>query len=370
MSFPERKAAPAAAALLLCFSAGLWCASYAQEGRTYEVSGVVVDKETGKTVPGVNVYLAGTTIGDSSDEEGEFTITGIPPGVYELVISHITYGNFSRVIDTDSLQSHYRLEVEPETRELGEIVVSSNPEEWRGNYQEFLEGFLGPSDFAKETEILNEEVLQFSFDPDSLLLEAHAQEVLRVENRALGYRIDYNLRHFSRRYRSGQIFVAGKAFFREMEPENAGQRKKWRGNRRKAYFGSFQHFVDALLQGNPAREGFFVRRERVRDGRREIESSLVPTDSIVTRKEEEILLHFPHRLNVKYMDEKEDPEYLRWTHEWNEREPSFQESFLMLTEDTLRVDRSGYVYDPLTAIKGLYWSYEKIPYLLPLGTSF
>ena len=56
-----------------------------------QIKGKVVDAKTGETIPGANVYLEGTTIGGITDFDGNFNITNIPPGVYNVKCSFISY---------------------------------------------------------------------------------------------------------------------------------------------------------------------------------------------------------------------------------------------------------------------------------------
>lgn len=60
---------------------------YSQVGN---ISGSVFDKKTGESIPGVTIYLEGTTIGCMSDLDGKFNITA-PEGIYKLRISFISY---------------------------------------------------------------------------------------------------------------------------------------------------------------------------------------------------------------------------------------------------------------------------------------
>ncbi|MGP8323129.1 MAG: TonB-dependent receptor [Methanosarcinaceae archaeon] len=62
-----------------------------QAGTTGKIAGEVIDKETGEGLPGVNVYLEGTTLGASTDLEGYYVILNVPPGTYEIVAVNIGY---------------------------------------------------------------------------------------------------------------------------------------------------------------------------------------------------------------------------------------------------------------------------------------
>ena len=55
------------------------------------VRGRVTDIATKEPLPGVSVLIAGTTTGTSSGGGGEFSITGLKPGTYKVVLSYIGY---------------------------------------------------------------------------------------------------------------------------------------------------------------------------------------------------------------------------------------------------------------------------------------
>ena len=70
--------------LIMIFSSAL----YAQGGK---ISGRIVEKSTGESMPGVNIILMETDMGAASDFNGEYFILNIPPGTYELRASTIGY---------------------------------------------------------------------------------------------------------------------------------------------------------------------------------------------------------------------------------------------------------------------------------------
>ncbi len=70
---------------LLCFST----LTFAQGSGI--VSGRVIDAETGDYLPGSNLMLVGTTIGASSDREGNYRIVNAPPGTYTLKVRYMGY---------------------------------------------------------------------------------------------------------------------------------------------------------------------------------------------------------------------------------------------------------------------------------------
>lgn len=57
------------------------------------IQGTVHDQSTGESMVGVNVYLEGTTIGNSTDISGKFIIKDVNPGTYNVIASFISYSS-------------------------------------------------------------------------------------------------------------------------------------------------------------------------------------------------------------------------------------------------------------------------------------
>ncbi|MBI5463483.1 MAG: carboxypeptidase-like regulatory domain-containing protein, partial [Ignavibacteriales bacterium] len=60
-------------------------------GQTGKLVGKITDKKSREAVIGVSVLLQGTKLGASSDFEGEYIISNIPPGTYTLTVSSLGY---------------------------------------------------------------------------------------------------------------------------------------------------------------------------------------------------------------------------------------------------------------------------------------
>lgn len=65
------------------------------------ISGTVKD-QNGELIPGVNIILKGTTIGTSSDFDGNYEIKNIKEGVYTLVASSLGFDNFTKEVNFNS----------------------------------------------------------------------------------------------------------------------------------------------------------------------------------------------------------------------------------------------------------------------------
>jgi len=92
--------------------------------QTGTITGRVYDAETGEQMPGVSVYLEGTTQGDATDKEGRYKITGVDPGEYTLIAQFIGYKNEKKQISVSAdeiVKKDFR--IISETSELDELVV-------------------------------------------------------------------------------------------------------------------------------------------------------------------------------------------------------------------------------------------------------
>ncbi|MDZ4698086.1 MAG: TonB-dependent receptor [Rhodothermales bacterium] len=83
----------ALAALALCL--GLTTQAYAQTGR---ISGQVTDP-AGQPLPGVNVIVAGTTLGAATNSEGRFLLPSVPAGARVVEVSMVGFQRFQRAVD-------------------------------------------------------------------------------------------------------------------------------------------------------------------------------------------------------------------------------------------------------------------------------
>lgn len=225
------------------------------------VDGKVVDAETGKPLFFVNVFLANTTIGATTAGDGYFLVKNLPPGDYDLVAHHIGYELETRKIritGTDSLR--YDFELKPKVLRGEEIVVFAPKPKgwlWRQNLKRFTEEFIGDTRYARYCKILNPEVLNFQIDPDTRALIASSDQMLEIENRALGYHIDVVLQEYRSLQKTSlvesrlQYVVLPR--FEPIEPRSEKELEEWQKSRQFSYEGSLKHFLSSLV----ARSGDF-----------------------------------------------------------------------------------------------------------------
>lgn len=67
-----------------------------EPAKTGTIKGIVIDGETKSPLIGANVLILDTTMGASTDVDGNFTIHSVPVGDYTLRISYIGYEQLSK----------------------------------------------------------------------------------------------------------------------------------------------------------------------------------------------------------------------------------------------------------------------------------
>jgi len=100
------------------------CLVFASDGTTGKLSGRVFDKTSGEPLPGVNVIIEGTTLGASSDMNGNYFINNIPAGTYTVTASYIGYEKIQ--VENLKILPDYTTKQEfamVETTIEGEVVV-------------------------------------------------------------------------------------------------------------------------------------------------------------------------------------------------------------------------------------------------------
>jgi len=223
------------------------------------IKGHVVNAETGVPVPGSSVFISNTARGTVSSNDGSFYLDKIPESSQlQLVVSSIGYHTRVYNVNSNQLPMDIKAELLPKVDELDNVTVEAyEAETWDKWGKLFLENFLGYSINARYCRIMNTEDIRFRYYKKTNRLEAIADKPLIIENRALGYRIQYQMEQFEVKFKEKSSFFAGYTLFQEL---NTKTKNRWVNAREKAYFGSMKHFLQALYNNNLEEAGFQVRR--------------------------------------------------------------------------------------------------------------
>jgi hypothetical protein len=373
-----------------------------------KISGVVLDSLTREPLAFASVFLANTTFGAPTNDQGKFEISRVPNGTYDLVCSYVGYRLSKQSITLDGSPKQVTLELATVGNKLGEVVIKPEPNKPE-EYQQFSKLFLGGSQFSEQCSISNPDAIRVFFDEEDKVLRARAKEYLQVDNDALGYRLKYFGLEFSYDPEDGSVSYLGQPVFEEMKPKDEAQAKLWAANRLVAYKGSFMHFLRSVYRNRLRTEDFMAQQikiihnkrfgqtdslrqmllERHPDGsdltRAEKDSlslwsrsapvyavlnpTALPIDSIRRVEGKRVFLRFTGELQVAYFNEAPDPRYKKPMSPLGASRTPYpakrQVSRLRLQGREAEIQADGSVLNPLDVSVGEYWGFEKIGEFLP-----
>ena len=236
---------------LFCFIAG---------AQNNVLTGIIKDSANGKPLAGVSVFLNGTTKGTVSRNDGSFVLQGFPQGQYQLIISAIGYQTYVTEVSSHNLSSSLKITLHTAADELAAITIEPYLKDgWSKYGKTFLQCFIGTTDNASSCTIKNKNVLRFHFYLKSNKLTVTAIEPLLIENKALGYELEYRLERFVCDFANHIVSYYGYPLFRDMPTDDDFKKKKWELNRQLAYMGSMMHFMRSLYSHKVKEEGFLVK---------------------------------------------------------------------------------------------------------------
>lgn len=381
------------------------------------LKGRVMASDTHTPIGQANVYLSNTAIGTVTSDNGTFTITAFPSGRYELVVSFIGYETYTATVFSSKLPASLEVVLKPKVNELQEVVLlpyeKNGWEKW-GKF--FLENFIGTSENAKQCLLLNKDVVKFRFNRKQNTLQAFANATLLIDNKALGYRIKYDLTRFEYDFTQKMFFYEGYPFFEEMASSRKGLIRRRAKKREDAYYGSLMHFMRSLYRNKLLEDHFEVRRlikvsdaekKRVRDiyriavqrpmadGRMLISNAfngfppdsaayyhtvlqqpdklnilvnqVLPGDSIAYGADSVTAgFHFKDYLQVVYPLKKTPAEFFSYGQPGIVRDQPLTSEITLITGQPLYVLANGSYYEELNLLTSGYWAWwEKIGNLLP-----
>lgn len=381
----------------------------------YIIKGKVISDNTREPISGASIFVSNSSKGTTSHADGSFELQDVPPGKHQLIVSLI--GHTTMVIPYTNDDLPLQLEVKMKRKPVELASVTVEPDEangWQKWGKFFMESFIGTTANAGECKLKNPQALRFKHSRKNGTLTVLADEPLIIENKALGYELEYQLEEFNFDFRSRYLVFLGYPLFRDMN-DSGKTKAKWARNREKAYNGSLMHFMKSLYDNRVAEEGYQVRRlrkeqnvekKRVRNGIQErlkaqrasvgrqntidfgdsteyfnrilrqpdefdvVSSDLLTADSLMTSTpgNEEKTLFFDDYLLVIYTHEKEEKEYLMPDLSSPKKLLGHQQSTIFLiNQNPVNIDKRGNHSPILDLISFGYWAWsEKIANLLPI----
>jgi hypothetical protein len=328
----------------------------------YKVSGVVMDEKTQQPLAGASVFCQNTTIGTLTNSNGEFSIS-VPSGGYDIVVSYSGYETQSQRISrqTENIET-LKFVLKEKEKSMEEVSVVATTEVRNGleKYGAFFkEHFIGLTENSALCQIENPEVLRFFYSKKKNRLKIIADQDIIISNKALGYKIRYQLDSFIHEYGTTVTQFTGYPLFEEMQgtPEET---EKWKLKREEAYLGSLTHFLRSYYDKTLGAEGFKLE---FTDQAGKLRPLNDPYDKdFVLEENEEMELHPPSRLRVAYLNELPEKAYL--TKNKLSANNTIQISQLDF-KDAIVIEKNGYFYDQRDLLTIGYWGWEKLADFMP-----
>ena len=329
---------------------------------------MVKDKTTGAPVIFAHVYLANTTQGTTSEADGHFVLSRVPPGEFTLVCSMVGYEPFLyniQVMEGRSMEMN--IELSPSRQVLDEIELKGNEDrKWNRQFRIFERELLGDVPNAVRCEIMNPWVVDFETKKFEDFFSAHADQPLVIQNRILGYQITFLLRQFE--MTGGQLIYIGFPSFEALNVDDWDYVENFLRNREDTFKGSTRHFFYALIQDQLEEEGFKVyraTREYDADWPNRL-SEAVNAGYLRPLEDSEILIDPDWEGNFKiYTGDILEIHYTKRL--WG-RSPYTDAPFevsRITINDPLMVARHGYVFNPYSFIVYGYLAQERVANMLP-----
>jgi len=228
--------------LILFFLTNFFCSSQIISGN--------VQTENGKPVSEVNIYIDGSKIHTVSDAKGDFSVEIRNQKNSNLVFQKEGYET-NVVKITDVLGKKVKVLMN-RIQEIEEVVlIPYTSEAYQKYIQYFLNEFLGYD--QANVKIKNQKTLKFAYDRKNKILKVRAPNTLIIENKLLGYQIQYNLLSFEASFSNNTVSYTGTSYFKE-----TSQKTSTKAHRINAYHGSIMHFLRSIYYNQVSEEGFWA----------------------------------------------------------------------------------------------------------------
>jgi len=330
------------------------------------ITGTVTDS-IGAPIEQANVFIASSMVGTTTDSDGQYSLRGIPLGTLRLVVSRIGYEPSHVDIFLRNAETYIQdFEIAEKIYELGEVTVSSNNRRWQRQLERFTTIFIGESPNAKQTQITNPQVLDFSSRGGDF--RAQASEPLIIENRGLGYKLTYFLDEFIAEPNSWRW--DGEPLFETLMPSNPEESALWSARRDSAFYGSFRHFLLSIINDQVEAQGFKIYSRPgsnqgvfdPRGGASSQQNNRFPIKASDILKsgnsDDERILDFEGFVDIVYTHEVESNAFLRLQRRAGRAR--FQTSTIRLDRGPTVVDLKGDPLDPYgVTFYGGYFAYER-----------
>lgn len=341
------------------------CMSVFAANAQFSVSGKILDAESKEPLSGASVYCQNTTVGTTTNKQGEFSLQ-LKSGGYELIVSYTGYQTRQIQISHSDLNLA-DIELAREEKSMEEVIIKSDnalKDGWERYGDFFTDQFIGTTPNAQKTVFLNPEVLKFYLLKKSNKLRVLATEPLQIENSALGYNLRYQLDSFLFDYNTNISTYSGFCLYSEMDGPDSLKRV-WANAREKAYYGSKLHFIRSYYDSTLLEEGFTIDLLD-EDETNKFSRITNPYDTTYYGALDSTLqieIWYPRKFSVTYTKQKPELEYLKQFK--LPKNVATQISYIDI-RNSIAIKENGYYYNQNDWVNQGYWSWKNVADQLPL----
>lgn len=229
------------------------------------ITGKVIDSKTKQPIENAELFISGTTIGTTTNQEGEFSLKAVITPCH-LVVMHVSYE--SVVLATKPVKQ-ITIELPHLSHKINEISIKGKNMR-RRNLRLFYKYFMWNTT-NQQVKVLNDSVLKFKRDKNDF--HAYCTTPLLVENKYLAYDIKILIQDFhvcnkllstgkkvklNAASSTGVFKLIGYHYYREAKIKNQQKRKLILSNRRSHYYGSLRHFLTSLYHNSITQNGYSI----------------------------------------------------------------------------------------------------------------
>lgn len=207
-----------------------------------------VSNQDGKPLNGVSVYLDGTSIGTSTNEEGYFKITATTKFNTSLIVRFMGYEDV--LISNPYQAKFFDITMAVKENEIETVTIVDDGFSRKSKLEIFRKQFLGTTKAGKQCKILNEDALILHYDKNKNILTAKSYEPIQIENSYLGYKLEFEIYNFYIKFSTRSVAenaVVQSMFLGTSKYFDISTKQIQLKNRDKVYYGSSMHLFKTLV---------------------------------------------------------------------------------------------------------------------------
>ncbi len=336
------------------------------------IQGKVLSSKSNLPVISASVYLSNTSIGTSTNNEGDFILNVSNIYTGELIISSIGYQPMSyQLVKEDAGKTFYTFKLDVKENILKNVVILSDAAR-QSALSIFRDNFLGITAEGTHSRIENLSAVYFTSGKGENSIYAYADTPLIITNNLLGYKIYFELIEFGYNKDNGGAYFIGYNRYEEM-----GNKKQWIKRRKQNYFGSTMHFYRSLIANDLSANGYSIfeikRVQKIIDSLKNVKDTIiaVPTEAAKILFTDSITNNYYLKANTQIM--------VRYNKSIFSRDYLFAKgvteglghtgftAYIDVLADKVTLDKNGIINNPLKIVYNGFWVYEKMGNQLPFN---